>query len=132
MTELEKSMNNCHANVDLNELIKELRAANEAYIRDMEKQAESDFDAFDKAVDIWTALKPAVLAVHTFNTVLTRVGMTDAILPFLLAGFGVLYDSLTEQLSTPSKMMLKSTKDVLSERITTVSVKVPRKAKGEA
>ena len=36
MTELEKSMNNRHAEVDLNKLVDELRAAHHAYIKEVQ------------------------------------------------------------------------------------------------
>ncbi len=126
MTNIEKSRNNLHADVDLNELVKEMREANEAYMRDWEKRAEDGQKGFEK-MSVETAMAPAVHALCAFNTILFRIGMTDGTLPFLLAGFDVLSDNLMEHLEPSGKMMRIATKQVLAKHVTAITVKVPRK-----
>lgn len=128
MTELEKSKKHLHAEVDMNKLLEELRESMDSWMEDMRRKiAGADFAAFYKEVDLQTALQPASLALYAFNTVLARIGMTDARLPFLLGAMGALENSLTEQLGVGEKMRARTVKEVLTENMTTVTMKVPRK-----
>lgn len=128
MTELEKSRNDLHADIDLNELVKELRVAIKSCMNDMAKKiAKGDFATFDRDVSTAEALEPAFLALHVFNTVMTRIGMTSETVPFLLGAIGALEKSLTEHLDPPEKMMAHAVKEVLSDRITAVTIRVPRR-----
>ena len=70
-------------------------------------------------------MKPAVLTMQTFNTVLSRIGMNDILLPHMLAGINVLTDCLMENLPEGGKAVSLSIKEVLAEHVTSVSVRIP-------